>query len=59
MNSKQSELYDPVSLAETEKQNWTDCEVFELIAQQLEKPKEGKMCYACFITTIPIKHNFS
>lgn len=48
MNSEQSELYDPVNLAETEKQKWTDCEVFELIAQQLEKPKEGKNVLCLF-----------
>ena len=46
--SELSELYDPVCLAEIKKQNWTDCEVCGLIAQPLEKPKRGNICYASF-----------
>ena len=40
-------------------QNWTDHNVVELIFQPLEKLKEGKWLYACFISIMFLRHNFS
>lgn len=51
--------YDPVSLAEMEKQNWAGCEAFELITWPLEKPKEGETHCTWFVSITSLKHNFS